>query len=236
MRKNTVIILSLMGMFLIRNTSAQESSQNDSVKIRKHELSINVTPLIYLLNIETSRDDLYMSYKYRREKITLRAALSSISSDQPQGFYGFSQINLEDSTLTFQETMLNSNMGFLQLGVEKEKRGRLFNFYGGVDFIIGMGTDSYQSVLKEYRQTEDGHYSFSQMNIDFLSDQSITFLNMGISPFIGLDMNINELVSVGVLIPAYLYYSIPVSSDFAEMPESQLQYSENIRLVMTLKF
>jgi len=159
----------------------------------KHEIAIDMIPLVNF-NPNLNDNDYHITYKYKIKKSKLRFSVSSYSEIHSSYYSTF---NIDKTTLST-----------IKFGIEKSTGGKLLNFVYGVDMLFGAernysGSQSTSNVLSDPYTRFFGGDTYHSYNGPYAES---SYFIAGLSPFVGVNLNITENVGLGALISTDIYH------------------------------
>ena len=243
--RRTSLVFTLVVMILSISLTAQEADSianesNFAKPLSKHEVNISLNPLFMTFNTNTSASKYYLSYKYNLDKLKLRTAFSFITNDDNYPYtIDNGDISYTDTSLTIQYKRRGEDNYSLRLGIEFTKQLRFVEWIFGVDLMIGFENEitdiyeqNYYSIDGSIIEPEITPLAIG-MEVESFKDQ---YLNVGITPSVGLNIRVSDHISTGVLLLIDIYYGNLLNSNKANKPGNTINLEESLYLMFNVKF
>lgn len=221
--KKITSLLIVCATFGTKSYCQEEVDSIAEKKELKHEITIDMLP-VFNYSFDDADNDFYLMYKYKIKNSKLRFSLASFSDISTQtgrnylsspGYYTVTYINKKTTLST------------IKLGIERSAGGKLINFIYGADMLFGVAK-SYSGDLNPSTVLDAPLNRFFGDGNYYGSDNSQTSnLVAGLSPFIGVNLNITDNVGLGALITTDCYY---------KFGEKTFNVYPNFHLTLNVKF
>lgn len=235
--KRISVIIAIISILSCQFSFGQEVDTNDIAKDRKHEVSISLNPVIDALNFDDGSfsSPFYVGYKYRLNKVRLRAsiAIGSSSTTSLNQHY-----KVTDTTLISTQTIRNYSNQNLRLGIEFNKSNKYIEWVFAADLLLGRESQD-NTYLESYYTILDNGDLWSQ-NIFSNGDPSNLITNnywrIGISPVVGINAKISKRTTVGLLSPIDFFYSIAESGNSESNQSNYFEFNTSLYVMLSINF
>ena len=221
--KKITSLLIVCAAFGTKSYCQEEVDSIAEKKELKHEIAIDLLP-VFNYSFDDTDNDFYLMYKYKIKNSKLRFSLASFSDISTQtGMNYFSSSGYYPVAFNCKKSTLST----IKLGIERSAGGKLINFIYGTDMLFGVAK-SYSGVLNPSAVLNDPLNRFFGDGDYYGSNNSQTSdLVAGLSPFIGVNLNISNNVGLGALITTDCYYNFG---------EKAFNVYPNFHLTLNVKF
>lgn len=232
-----IIMTALCSLCVVLVVKAQDSTVVCKTE-KRNEITVSVSSFVTLFNPDDNISTLYFSYKRAFNKVKFRTSICSIVEDytEKDPF----QMILTDTTFSYLKKNYSNSYFNFKIGLQNKPRGRKIQVNYGADLLIGVERN-FKKIFSEDYIIDDDVFNLvsdddsAHLNFDYLDKTTENkFLNLGISPFVGVDYLLNKRFSIGFFLSPDIYYSMDINDN--ENSRNYMKFQNSYECILTFKF
>ncbi len=187
-----------MTLLFVSSICAVQAQDNTESVFKKNEYALNIMPYF---NFFSGNVNQFAMYRRRFDKNALRVSFYAHTHQTNRNEMDMENMSfqLKDSAFSISKTGSFGGLAGLRAGYERHFNSGYPNIdlYVGADIFAGMGGTSKEKYVWNFQQQSDSSYTYTAVNNDDPVIAKVRIMQVGISPVIGLHVNLGKRFFAG---------------------------------------